>query len=79
MFWLRSKKNNFQLHTLIWMSDTQCPIAQSVACLTADPRAASSILAQSHTFMEIDLEIIYTVIVFPLASLSMAVRHAPFP
>ena len=43
-------------------------IAQSVtclatdACLTADPGVASSILARSHTFMEIDHEIIYIVI-----------------
>ena len=39
-------------------------VAQSVtclatdACLTADPRVASSIPAQSHTFAEIDHEII---------------------
>ena len=32
------------------------------ACLTADQGAASSILAQSHTFAEIDYEIISTVI-----------------
>ena len=43
-------------------------IAQSVmclatdACLTTDPGAASSILARSHTFVEIDHEIISTVI-----------------
>ena len=33
-------------------------IAQSVTCLTADPGVASSILACSHTFTEIDHEII---------------------
>ena len=32
------------------------------ACLTADPGVASSILARSHTFVEIDHEIISTVI-----------------
>ena len=29
-------------------------VAQSVTCLTADPGVASLILAQSHTFAEID-------------------------
>ena len=48
-------------------------IAQSVTCLatdaklTADPGVASSILAQSHTFVEIDHEIISTVILHPSA------------
>ena len=48
-------------------------VAQSVtcltanACLTADPGVASSIPAQSYTFMEIDHEIISTVILFPSA------------
>ena len=37
------------------------------ANLTADPGVASSILAQSHTFVEIDHEIISTVILFPSA------------
>ena len=42
-------------------------VAQSVtclatdACLTADPGVVSSILAQSHTFVEINHEIISTV------------------
>ena len=46
-------------------------VAQSVtclatdACLTADPVVASLIPAQSHTFMEIDHEIISTVILLP--------------
>ena len=46
-------------------------VAQSVtclatdACLTADPGVASSIPAQSHTFVEIDHEIISTVILLP--------------
>ena len=35
-------------------------VAQSVTCLTADPRVASSIAARSHTFMRIDHEIIST-------------------
>ena len=46
-------------------------VAQSVTCLatdaslTTDLGVASSILAQSHTFVEIDYEIITTVILLP--------------
>ena len=48
-------------------------IAQSVTCLatdaglTADPGVASSIPARSYTFVEIDHEIISTVILLPSA------------
>ena len=48
-------------------------VAQSVACLatdaslTADPGVGSSIPAWSHTFVEIDHEIISTVILLPSA------------
>ena len=48
-------------------------VAQSVtclatdACLTADPGVASLIPARSHTFVEIDQEIISTVILLPSA------------
>ena len=47
-------------------------VAQSVTCLatdaslTADPGIASLIPARSHTFVEIDREIISTVILLPL-------------
>ena len=50
-------------------------VAQSVtclatdACLTADPGVASSIPARYHTFVEIDHEIISTVILFASADL----------
>ena len=50
-------------------------VAQSVtclatdACLTADPGVASSIPARSHTFVEIDHEIISAVILLPSADL----------
>ena len=50
-------------------------VAQSVtclatdACLTADPGVDSSIPARYHTFVEIDREIISTVIVLPSADL----------
>ena len=46
-------------------------VAQSVvslatdACLTPDPGVMNSIRAQSHTFVEIDNEIISTVILLP--------------
>ena len=48
-------------------------LAQSVTCLatdaklTADPGVASSIPARSHTFVEIDHEIISTVVLLPSA------------
>ena len=48
-------------------------VAQSLTCLatdaslTADPGIESSILAWSHTFVEIDHEIISTVILLPSA------------
>ena len=48
-------------------------VAQSVTCLatdaslTADPGVVSSIPARSHTFVEIDHEIISTVILLPSA------------
>ena len=54
-------------------------VAQSVtclatdACLTADPGVVSSIPARSHTFIEIDHEIISTVILLPSADSSRRV------
>ena len=39
------------------------------ACLTADPGVASSIPARYHTFVEIDHEIIFTVILLSSADL----------
>ena len=48
-------------------------VAQSVmclatdACLTADPEVASSIPVRSHTFVEIDHEMISTIILLPSA------------
>ena len=40
-------------------------VAQSVTCLTADPGVVSLIPARSHTFGEIDHEIISTAILLP--------------
>ena len=42
-------------------------VAQTVTCLTADPGTESSIPARSHTFVEIDREIISTSILLPSA------------
>ena len=65
------------LHGVISLPDAKIPgrVAQSVtclatdACLTADPGVASSIPARYHTFVEIDHEIISTVILLPSADL----------
>ena len=46
------------------------PIAQSVASPIADPGVMSSIQARFHTFVEIDHEIISTVILFGLVSIT---------
>ena len=57
------------------MNDKVNIVAQSVtclatdACLTADPGVTSSIPARYHTFVEIDHEIISTVILLPSADL----------
>ena len=59
-------------NVLIW-TNILGRVAQSVtclatdACLTADPGVASLIPARSHTFVEIDHEIISTVILLPSA------------
>ena len=42
-------------------------------CLTADPGVASLISAWSHTFVEIDHKIIYTVILLPSLNYSRRV------
>ena len=61
--------------TTFIMSHLPGCVAQSVtclatdACLTADPGVASSIPARYHTFVEIDHEIISTVILLPSADL----------
>ena len=58
-----------------YISSVPGRVAQSVtclatdACLTADPGVASLIPARYHTFVEIDHEIISTVILLPSADL----------
>ena len=69
-FWCNMKLND----VYIW-NNSILPgcVAQWVTCLatdaslTADPGVASSIPARSHTFVEIDHEIISTVILLPSA------------
>ena len=65
---------NLRINELkVWETEIPGRVAQSVTCLvtdaklTADPGVASSIPARSHTFVEIDHEIISTVILLPSA------------
>ena len=44
-----------------------CQVGQSVTCLTADPGVASSIMAWSHTLVDIDHGIISKAILLPSA------------
>ena len=48
-------------------------IVQLITCLAADPGVASSIMARSHTFVAMDLEIISTTILLPSADLRRVV------
>ena len=57
-------KYSIMLH-FIWVVTVTCLATD--ASLTADPGVASSIPARSHTFVEIDHEIISTVILLPSA------------
>ena len=68
----QTKKNIFE--NILHMARSKLGrVEQSVtcqatdACLTADPGVARSILARSHTFVEIGHEIISTVILLPSA------------
>ena len=57
-----------QLHCqVVIMLSIQGRVAQSVTCLATDPGVASTIPARSHTFVEIDHEIISTIILLPSA------------
>ena len=70
-----SEKNGFWAISVVgFISHTQLSrVAQSVTCLatdaslTADPGVASLIPAWSHTYVEIDHEIISTVLLLPSA------------
>ena len=69
----KSFDRKFMIIFLSISSDRPGHVRQSVTCLatdeslTADPGVVSSIPAQSHTFVEIDNEIISTAILLPLA------------
>ena len=75
MFTMKDLSHTLPGHLHVCPSKLNIPgrIAQSVtclatdACLTANPGVASSIPARSHTFVEIDHEIISTVILLPSA------------
>ena len=53
------------LNTAGYISDNAGPCSAAYACLTADPGVASLIQAWYYTFVEIDHEIIATVILLP--------------
>ena len=65
--------NSIGPYAIVSVSNINLRVAQSVtclardACLTADPGVASSIPVRSHTFVEIDHEMISTVILLPSA------------
>ena len=50
-------------------------IAQSIACLTSDAGVPSKILAWTHTFVEIDNEIISMAILLRFADSSMCTKN----
>ena len=50
-------------------------IGQSITCQTADPGVGSLIPSWSHTFVEIDYEIISTTILLPSADSRRAVSY----
>ena len=72
IFWLKYRFSVNQKKS-IYHAEGPGRVAQSVtclaadACLTADPGVASLIPARSHTFVEIDHEIISTIILLPSA------------
>ena len=60
----KATKTNKQKNVRVVQTVT-CPATD--ACLTADPGVASSIPVRCHTFVEIDHEMISTVILLPSA------------
>ena len=69
----QSWKTNFLVSSCLRQVLLPCRVAQSVTCLATDacliagPGVASSTPARSHTFVEINCEIIFTVILHPSA------------
>ena len=60
--------DNFYIQFLPGRAAQSVTCLATDACLTADPGVASSILVRSHTFVEIDHEMISTVILLPFLS-----------
>ena len=75
LIWFAADRIQQVLHYRFTRFQCCSRVAQSVPCLatdacsTADPGVASSIPVRSHTFVEIDHEIISTVILLPSADL----------
>ena len=75
VLYFHNSNNNCLIYSGVLLSALLIPgrVAQSVTCLATDasltavPGVASSIPARSHTFMEIDHEIISMVILLPFA------------
>ena len=73
MFMFQTYETSARKHAISLQLCISGRVAQSVTCLatdaslTADPGVASTIPARSHTFVEIDYEIISTVILLPSA------------
>ena len=74
-FWLRHCNRFINNNCVLTIFSLPGRVAQSVtclasdACLTADPGVTSLIPVRSHTFVEIDHEILSTVILLPSADL----------
>ena len=75
MVWIQIRPDILSVLTWVQTVCTPGRLSHSVtclatdACLTADPGVASLIPVRSHTFVEIDHEIISTVILLPSADL----------
>ena len=80
-FCQRGSKFDKYVHVCLYHAVLTGPRSASVtclatdACLTADPGVASSIPARSHTFVEIDHEMISTVILLPSAEEGLFVSY----
>ena len=66
-FWTDNINEAIQSFNILGRVSQSLTCLATDACLTADPGVASSIPAWSHTFVEIDHEIISTVILLPPA------------
>ena len=67
------KKSIHHVYQAFHLNSISGRIGQSITCLTADPGVVSTILAKSHTFPEIDHEIISMAILLASADSRMIV------